>query len=368
MPSVSRLRRVPAPPPGRTTRALATLIATILVSGVLGAATRAVSDGRDETVAATGPTSTTTPGLDAIDVPDVTVTLPSIPPVTLPPITLPPTTSTTRPQPPSLRGQILFIRRPVPPQPTTGPVTPSAYGYSVWIMSIDGSGAWPLIDGGYDASPDLSPDGRRVAWISNDREIWTMSSSGADRRKVATCPLSCGEPKWSPDGSRLTYVPFQAGDGWGSITVVRADGTDPRTYPSPGAEDYSVAWSPDATRLAVTGHAGGRGLTILDLATGERRVIRSETSLNPSWHPDGSRILFDDMTDVHTIAPDGSGLTRLTSGPGQRFAGDWSPDGRLIAFDVSSHTVEPQVAVMNADGSGQRLLTDGTVESSDAAF
>ncbi|HJR24114.1 MAG TPA: hypothetical protein VJ804_01465 [Acidimicrobiales bacterium] len=348
-----------------TTRPLAAAIGAVLLAGFLAAGAH---DPTQQLATGGGPTSTTLGGNDRIDeLLDPRATLPelTVPSVTLPPVL--PTITVPR-RPPSLLGQILFIRRPVPPQPTTGPVTPSARGYSIWVMAADGSGARPLVDGGYDASPDLSPDGRRVVWISGDREIWTMASDGSDRRRVATCPLSCGEPKWSPDGRRLAFVPFADDGSWGSITIVDADGGNPRAYPSAGAEDYSVAWSPDGGRLAVTGHGGGRGLTILDLATGERRVIRTETSLNPSWHPDGSRILFDDMVDVHVIAPDGSGLVRLTSGPGQRFAGDWSPDGGLIAYDVASHTVEPQVAVMNADGSGQRTITDGTVESSDAAF
>jgi Tol biopolymer transport system component len=62
---------------------------------------------------------------------------------------------------------------------------------------------------------------------------------------------------------------------------------------------------------------------------------------------------------IHTIEPNGQGLTQLTSVTGIATRADWSPDGQKIVFGVGSSADEPQchVEMMNADGSGLVDLT-----------
>ena len=92
--------------------------------------------------------------------------------------------------------------------------------------------------------------------------------------------------------------------------------------------------------------------------TGQRRLITRDGH-GPAWSPDGRRIAFVGSVgrgrhnpEIYVVNADGSGqrsLTRNTRGDTNPV---WSPDGRRIAF-VSNW----QVWVMNADGSGQRSLT-----------
>jgi Tol biopolymer transport system component len=70
------------------------------------------------------------------------------------------------------------------------------------------------------------------------------------------------------------------------------------------------------------------------------------------------RIAFDNFDDVWTIDADGTGLTRLTHSPGPDFDPSWSPDGTRIAFR-SERSGEPEIWVMNADGTEQRRLAAG---------
>jgi Tol biopolymer transport system component len=70
------------------------------------------------------------------------------------------------------------------------------------------------------------------------------------------------------------------------------------------------------------------------------------------------RIAFDNFDDVWTIDPDGMHLTRLTHSPGPDFDPSWSPDGTQIAFR-SERSGEPEIWVMNADGTGQRRVAAG---------
>ena len=68
------------------------------------------------------------------------------------------------------------------------------------------------------------------------------------------------------------------------------------------------------------------------------------------------RIVFDNFQDVWSINADGTGLTRLTRSPDPEFDPTWSPDGRFIAYRREPNG-QPEVWAMNADGSGHHRLT-----------
>jgi TolB protein len=70
------------------------------------------------------------------------------------------------------------------------------------------------------------------------------------------------------------------------------------------------------------------------------------------------RIAFDNFDDVWAIDADGTDLTRLTHSTWPEFDPSWSPDGTQIAFR-SERSGEPEIWLMNPDGTGQRRLTAG---------
>ncbi len=98
-----------------------------------------------------------------------------------------------------------------------------------------------------------------------------------------------------------------------------------------------------------------------------------------SWSPDGTRIVFwsnanaqNHNPQIYVMNADGSGMTRLTNSISNFARGDstvyrpgwWSPDGSRILFaaldtDMNHDTNFRHLYVMNADGSGQTRLTDG---------
>jgi Tol biopolymer transport system component len=105
----------------------------------------------------------------------------------------------------------------------------------------------------------------------------------------------------------------------------------------------------------------------------------------PAWSPKGDLIAFtrfrEDDYDIYTIRPDGTGLRRLTTAPGNDAHAIWSPDGKYILFssarlgfkdEAPLYDGVPQpygaLFVMNADGSNQRLLTDNQWENATPAW
>ena len=95
----------------------------------------------------------------------------------------------------------------------------------------------------------------------------------------------------------------------------------------------------------------------------------------PMWSPKGDRIGFTragkNAFDIFTVRPDGTDVKQLTDAPGNDAHCAWSPDGQYIVFSSSRlgfrdegplYDGAPQpyaeLFVMNADGSGQRPITD----------
>jgi TolB protein len=80
----------------------------------------------------------------------------------------------------------------------------------------------------------------------------------------------------------------------------------------------------------------------------------------PAWSPDGTKMAFtsnrDGNPEIYVVNRDGSGLRRLTNHSAIDSTPTWNPAGTQIAW-TSDRTGNPQIWFMNADGTGQRKLT-----------
>jgi Tol biopolymer transport system component len=104
---------------------------------------------------------------------------------------------------------------------------------AIYSMRADGSATRRLIDtAGADVEPDVSPDGRRILFLSDrdgGQNVFVAGAGGRNahplRGRVTTCealPCLFG-PVWSPDGRRVAAI--SNGYRLASLVVMRADGT-----------------------------------------------------------------------------------------------------------------------------------------------
>ena len=157
-------------------------------------------------------------------------------------------------------------------------------------------------------------------------------------------------PALSPDGARLAFLSER--DRF-SIELFVADATTgdvtrrlSRTVVDPHLESLQFinsagAWDRSGQRLAIGAVNKGRPLlTILDAKTGSRLREVALPSLGeiytPSFSPDGRRVVFSALiggvTDLFVYDLDESELTRLTDDAFADLQPAWSPDGRTLAF------------------------------------
>jgi Tol biopolymer transport system component len=170
---------------------------------------------------------------------------------------------------------------------------------------------------------------------------------------------------------RLLFA--RAGGQYQNETIFTADirGSNERRITAYG-DGCCPRWSPDGTEMLKSGLAadGERISTeILTAAGAEVRIVPIQSqrlNLGPgAWSSDGRRIAFQgwansDLTleGIYTAnALDGSGLKRLTHG--HDLPGDFSPDGRQLAFLRGDPSIEGlgTIFVINADGTGLRQIT-----------
>jgi Tol biopolymer transport system component len=143
--------------------------------------------------------------------------------------------------------------------------------------------------------PAWSPNGRRITYIVQQPDgrwdIWTVSASGGDRRRLTRSADTEAEPSWSPDSKRIAYTRQVAGR-W-QLWMMRADGSGQHRITTGLLSDETPTWSPDGRRLAFA-RVAVNGLYIIDLANGRTTRIRTGvySSSSPMWSPHGDRIAF----------------------------------------------------------------------------
>ena len=181
----------------------------------------------------------------------------------------------------------------------------------------------------------------------------TRAVSASARPLITEKPNRGGlnvSPELSPDGSKVAF--FSARDLF-SIDLYIADAatgkiirkiTDNATSPhieSIGFIDSAGAWSRDSQRFAYASLTGGSPVLYLANARSgdeERKIKIPEVDeiLNPTWSPDGNRIAFSALTgglsDLFIYDLESSTLKRITSDAYSELHPSWSPDGRSIAF------------------------------------
>lgn len=221
--------------------------------------------------------------------------------------------------------------------------------------------------GNVNLAPVLSPDGDRVAFIS-ERGLFSMDLYVADTETgeiVSRLTSSERQPHfdalsflesagtWSPDGRYFAYVVVDDGDNELRIADVGRERAI-RSIEVPGVPALNdPEWSPDGQRLAFSGSAGGiSDLYVYDLDTEQLRRLTSDlhAEVHPSWSPDGATLVF--ATDRGPATD----LDALEFGPLRLAAIDVATgDVRLLSSFEGAKHIDPH---FSPDGGSIYFISD----------
>ena len=153
------------------------------------------------------------------------------------------------------------VRKP-PPTPTISPPTDSrggspVFGYlwtaehgkRICVVDFDGTNLKQLTTGEdrYDDTyPTWSPDGQRIAFMSNrttgKNQIYVMNADGTGQTQITSATFNNHDPAWSPDGAYIAYVADYSGIS--ELCIIRPDGTERKQINKVAEMVKNPAWRP----------------------------------------------------------------------------------------------------------------------------
>jgi Ca2+-binding RTX toxin-like protein len=230
----------------------------------------------------------------------------------------------------------------------------SATNYEISVMNANGTGrrqltATPVAEG----EPTWSPDGSRIAFVKNssgtdattDPEIWIINADGSGLTQLTNTVrgIEDRQPAWSPDGDRIAFV-SEGRTGQTNSDIYSMDTNpatddgvnltpnDTTTNPVYQWNDVDPSWSPDGTHITYSTSQDVWRMT----STGANKANLTRGSgggAHPAWSPDGSRIAYArvDVTNgrnnqnIYVMDANGANKTPVDTALSTDRTPDWQP-------------------------------------------
>lgn len=252
----------------------------------------------------------------------------------------------------------------------------NSYQSKLWSFPLDGAPARQLTQGpGNDTSPRWSPDGSRLAFLSDRQgtlQVYVLNRDGGEALQISHLPNGVASLEWAPDAQHLVVVaPVQADpDGRGSRPgqpVAVRDAASPEIA-------WKLPYKSDGIGYLLTREMH---LFAVDVQAGTHRQITDGPFdvLGHDISHDGTRIAyvrtregrFAHATDLWLCNFDGSNHMRATDSHTNVMHPVWSPDGTHIAFTgaVLEGDAESRLWLLEVSTGATRQLADVEVAQPD---
>jgi tricorn protease len=196
---------------------------------------------------------------------------------------------------------------------------------------------------------NLSPKGERVLFCARGDIFTAPVEKGPTRNLTRSSGAHDKWPRWSPDGSRIAFISDKSGED--EVWVVAQDGSSPQQQLTSGgkAMRYAPEWAPDGNRIAfsdkdgklfVLSVADKKLVEIVDASAGQVRDY--------VWSPRGNHLAFSlpnptGFRSIHIWSASDGQTRRVTDALFNANGPAWDPQGNYLYY-MSDHEFAPQIS------------------------
>jgi dipeptidyl aminopeptidase/acylaminoacyl peptidase len=219
---------------------------------------------------------------------------------------------------------------------------------------------------------DISPDGERIVFAvrridpsknKNFSSLYVIPARGGRMRRLTRGDHADGTPRFSPDGSRVAFLSNRGKTT--ALWTLPMDGGEPKRITDTDHSVTQFAWSPDGKRFAVA----GRKLTAREKL--ERDGKKKDLERLPTYRHvtrlrnrlDGAGFFSEEPTHIHLVPARGGKMALLTPGKWEEREPRFSPDGTRVSFlsnrrkeDADLFLGDMTIFSIGLDGKGLRRI------------
>jgi Tol biopolymer transport system component/DNA-binding winged helix-turn-helix (wHTH) protein len=186
-------------------------------------------------------------------------------------------------------------------------------------------------------SPDLSPDGTRLAFISTRSgaaQLWISDRNGGDARQLTQFGRAyLRPPRWSPDGTKILIS--ASVNGQLDLYAIDAANANVTRLTDDGDDEIAPAWSHDGRSVLFGARRSGTWQIVRhSLSDGSRTQLTTDGGYAAQPGPDGKTILFTrlERAGVWSIPVDGGEATLLVPGVRAAETSNWRVNQHGVFF------------------------------------